>query len=52
MPIRPATVLLVSACAAGAGLVEQSLPDIFPDGMRAIVSDCIRLLDFDDPRAA
>jgi hypothetical protein len=51
-PIRPASILLQPACAVAAGLVEQSLPDILPDGMRSIKSDGIRLLYFDDPSAA
>jgi hypothetical protein len=33
-------------------MVEQSLTDIFPDGMRPIISDGIRLLNFDDAKAA
>jgi len=36
----------------GAGLVEQPLADILPDGMRPIEPDCIRLLNFDDARTA
>jgi len=51
-PIRPASILLVAACAIAAGLVEQALPDILPDSMRPIKSDGIRLLNFDDARAA
>jgi hypothetical protein len=51
-PIRPASILLQPARAVAASLVEQSLPDIFPDGMRSIKSDRIRLLYFDDPSAA
>ena len=39
-------------CAIAACLIEQALPDIFPDGMRPIVFDGIGLLDFDDPRTA
>jgi hypothetical protein len=42
----------VPACAVAASLVEQSLPDIFPDGMRPIKSDGIRLLNFDNAKAA
>jgi hypothetical protein len=29
------------ACSVGAGLIEQSLPDILPDGVRSIKSDGI-----------
>jgi hypothetical protein len=42
----------VPACAIGAGLVEQSLPDIFPDGMRPVKSDGIRFLQFDNAKTA
>jgi hypothetical protein len=42
----------VAACAIAASLVEESLPDIFPDSMRPIKPDRIRLLHFDDAKAA
>jgi hypothetical protein len=42
----------VPACAIGAGLVEQSLPDIFPDSVRPIVFDRVRFLDFDGAETA
>jgi hypothetical protein len=42
----------VAACAIGAGLVEQSLPDIFPDSVRSIEPDRIPLLNFDNAKAA
>src|ERR1700738_5556903 len=51
-PARPASIFLVPACAVGASLVEQSLSNIFPDGMRPIKSDGIGLLDFDNAKAA
>jgi len=41
----------VPACAIVAGLIEQALTDIFPDGMWPIKSDGIRLLNFDDAKA-
>jgi len=41
----------MSACAIGAGLVEQPLPDILPDGMRSIEPDGIRLLNFHNRKA-
>jgi hypothetical protein len=42
----------VAPCAIGAGLVEQSLPGIFPDSVRPIEPDRICLLNFDDAKAA
>jgi hypothetical protein len=42
----------VPACAVVAGLIEQSLPDILPDGVRPIEPDGIRLLNFDNAKAA
>jgi hypothetical protein len=42
----------VPACAIAAGLVEQALPDIFPDGMWSIKSDGIGFLHFDGAKAA
>jgi hypothetical protein len=42
----------VAACAICAGLIEQSLSHILPDGMRSIEPDRVRLLNFDDTRAA
>jgi hypothetical protein len=42
----------VPACAIGAGLVEKSLPDIFPDSVRPTVFDRVRLLNFDNAGAA
>jgi hypothetical protein len=42
----------VPACAVAAGLVEQALPDILPDGMRPIKPDGIRLLNFDNAKTA
>jgi hypothetical protein len=42
----------VPACAIGAGLVQQSLPNIFPDGMRSIKSDRICSLNFDNAETA
>jgi hypothetical protein len=41
----------VAARAIVAGLVKQSLPDIFPDGVRPIVFDRDRFLDFDNAKA-
>jgi len=35
-----------------AGLVEQSLPNIFTEGIWPIDSDHIRLLNFDDAKAS
>jgi hypothetical protein len=35
-----------------AGLVEQSLPNIFLDSVRPIEPDRIRLLNFDDAKAS
>ena len=45
-------VFLVPACANSAGLVEQSLTNIFPDGVRTIEPERVSPLNFDDPRAA
>jgi hypothetical protein len=42
----------VSAGAIAASLVEQALPDIFPDGMRPIKPDGIGFLHFDGAKAA
>jgi hypothetical protein len=42
----------VAARAICAGLVEQSLPDILPESIWPIEPDCIRLLNFDDAKAA
>lgn len=42
----------MSPRAIGAGLIEQPLSDIFPDRMRAIEPDRVRLLDFDGAQAA
>ncbi len=50
-PIRPASILLMTTSTIDAGLVEQSLPDIFPDGMWSIEPDRIRPLNFDDAKA-
>ena len=50
-PIRPASIFLMTTSTIDAGLVEQSLPDIFPDGIWPIEPDHIRLLNFDDAKA-
>jgi hypothetical protein len=42
----------VSARAIAARLIKESLPDIFPDRMRPIKPDGIRLLNFDNAKAA
>ncbi|MBR0838676.1 hypothetical protein JQ607_00535 [Bradyrhizobium liaoningense] len=41
----------MAAGAICAGLVEQSLPDILPEGMWSIKPKRIRLLNFDDTKA-
>jgi hypothetical protein len=40
------------AAVIGAGLVKQTLSDIFPERVLSIKSNRVRLLDFDDPSAA
>jgi hypothetical protein len=42
----------VATGAICAGLVEQSLPGILPDGIWSIKPNRIRLLNFDDTKAA
>lgn len=51
-PDRPASILLVPAGANGAGLIEQPLTDVLPEGLLAIEPNGVCLLNFDDPRAA
>jgi hypothetical protein len=45
-------IFLMTTSTIDAGLVKQSLPDIFPDGMWSIEPDRIGLLNFDDAKAA
>jgi len=51
-PAWPAPIFLVTTGAICAGLVEQSLPDILPDGIWSIEPESICLLNFDDAKAA
>lgn len=48
----PAAIFLVATGAICAGLVEQSLRDILPDGMWSIKPYRVSLLNFDDAKAA
>jgi hypothetical protein len=40
----------MSACSISAGVVEQSLSNVLPDGMRCIEPHRVSLLNFDDAR--
>lgn len=49
---RPAPIFFVSPGPLSAGIVEQPLRDILPDGVAAVQSDCIRGLNLHGPLAA
>ncbi len=48
LEIRPAAVILATATALRAGIVEETHTDIIPNGMRTIEPHCIRSLNLDD----
>jgi hypothetical protein len=48
---RPAAVLLIPASPDLAGVVQQALPDLLPEGLLPVKPDGVRLLDLDNALA-
>src|SRR5216683_2711308 len=51
-PIRPAAIVFMTACAVLAAVIKQTLADIFPNRVRPIQPDRVRLLYLDHSETA